>query len=287
LFGSAGFGDEAGVEEDDAVGHVAGELHFVGDDDHGHAFFGQVAHDAQDFVAQLGVERAGGFVEEHDSGLHREGAGDGDSLLLAAGELRRVGVGFLVEADFREELARQMFRFGAGHAFYDDGGFGDVFENGEVREEVEGLENHAGTHAELALLFTLRRSGFGPEFVCSKDSCNERQLREKRPPLPGPLLPRRRGGRTRQACRGWLAALDSDAVDGDGAGVSEFELVEATQEGAFAATARADQDDGLSALLLVVNAVENTVTTVRFHELFDGDHILLLRFDGTFGSTTF
>ena len=35
----------------------------------------------------LGVERAGGFVEDEDAGVGEDGAGDGETLALAAGEL--------------------------------------------------------------------------------------------------------------------------------------------------------------------------------------------------------
>ena len=36
----------------------------------------------------LGVERAGGLVEDQDRGVAEDGAGDGESLALAAGEVR-------------------------------------------------------------------------------------------------------------------------------------------------------------------------------------------------------
>jgi hypothetical protein len=35
---------------------------------------------------QLGIERRGRLVEEHQLGLHRQGAGDRHPLLLASGE---------------------------------------------------------------------------------------------------------------------------------------------------------------------------------------------------------
>ena len=40
-------------------------------------------------------------------GIERQCAGDGDPLLLAAGEVDRVGFGFLGEADAGEQLARR------------------------------------------------------------------------------------------------------------------------------------------------------------------------------------
>src|SRR5919112_2055346 len=76
-----------------ATGRPAGEAHLVGDDDHGHAVAGERGHHVEDLVDHLRVERRGGLVEEHHLGVHRQRAGDGDPLLLAAGQLGRVLVG--------------------------------------------------------------------------------------------------------------------------------------------------------------------------------------------------
>ena len=83
---------------------LPGEAHLVGDHDHGHALVGQLLHDVQHLADQLRVERRGRLVEEHQLGLHGQRAGDRDPLLLAAGELRRVGVELVVEADPVEQL---------------------------------------------------------------------------------------------------------------------------------------------------------------------------------------
>ncbi len=56
---------------------------------------GELAHRPQHLADQLGVERGGRLVEEHQLGVHGERARDGDALLLAAGEARGIGVGFL------------------------------------------------------------------------------------------------------------------------------------------------------------------------------------------------
>src|ERR1043166_1582611 len=73
LVGLAGLGDAAGVEEEDAVGHVAGELHLVRDHNHGCSFFRKLAHDAQDLAAQLRIEGAGWLVEEHNLRSNTQG----------------------------------------------------------------------------------------------------------------------------------------------------------------------------------------------------------------------
>src|SRR5580704_17065396 len=47
--------DAALVDEDDAVGDLAGEADFMGDDDHRHAGFGQPTDHRENLADQLGV----------------------------------------------------------------------------------------------------------------------------------------------------------------------------------------------------------------------------------------
>ncbi len=76
--------DAAFVDESDAAGDMGGEAHFVGDDEHRHAFGREALHHLQDFADQLGIERRGWLIEQHEAGLHRQRPRDGDALLLAA-----------------------------------------------------------------------------------------------------------------------------------------------------------------------------------------------------------
>ena len=106
-----------GVLDDRAVGHehhpvrrAAGEAHLVGHHEHRHALLGQRGHDVQHLVDHLGVERAGRLVEQHHLGVHRQRAGDRHALLLTAGQLGRVLVGLVGDADPLE----QRHRLGAG-----------------------------------------------------------------------------------------------------------------------------------------------------------------------------
>jgi hypothetical protein len=65
-------------------------------------------------VAVLGVEVARGLVgEEHGRGAG-EGAGDGDALLLAAGELGGQVLGAVAHADLLEGLGHAVLRSLAG-----------------------------------------------------------------------------------------------------------------------------------------------------------------------------
>ena len=98
------FHNDAAVHKDDAVGDIAGKAHLVRHDDHGHTVVRQVAHDAQNVAHELRVERRGGLVKEHHVRVHRQGAGDGHALLLAARELARHKVDALGQADLGQLL---------------------------------------------------------------------------------------------------------------------------------------------------------------------------------------
>ena len=65
---------------------------------------GESADRVQHLADQLGVERRGHLVEQQDLGLERQGSGDRDPLLLAAGELVGIGVLLAGEADLGEQL---------------------------------------------------------------------------------------------------------------------------------------------------------------------------------------
>ena len=80
-------GDFAVAHVEDAVGDLGG-LGVVGDHQDGLVQLAAgLAEHVQDGVGVFGVEVAGGLVGEDDGGAVDEGAGDGDALLLAAGEL--------------------------------------------------------------------------------------------------------------------------------------------------------------------------------------------------------
>ena len=59
----------------------------------------QLLHGVEDLADEFGIQGAGGLVEQHQLGVHGQGAGDGDALLLPAAELRRVGRGLVSQPD--------------------------------------------------------------------------------------------------------------------------------------------------------------------------------------------
>jgi len=100
-----GFGEElrrgaelnelSGQKEGCEIADAGGLLHVVGDGDDGAEIF-QLHEELFDFCGADGVESGARLVEEKDFGLNGEGAGDAETLLLAAGEF----VGGLVEVIF-------------------------------------------------------------------------------------------------------------------------------------------------------------------------------------------
>ncbi len=117
VLGGAELFDFAAVHDGDAVGHDQGFFLVVGDEDEGYA---DAVLEALELdlhrPAELGIQGGEGFVEEEDFRSADQGAGEGDALLLAAGELGRF-------ACFKTREGDEVDGFGdAAGAF----GFGDL-----------------------------------------------------------------------------------------------------------------------------------------------------------------
>ena len=132
-----------------------------------------VGHDVEHLVDHLGVERGGGLVEQHHLGLHGERPGDGDALLLAAGQLRRVLVGLSLPPRPARAARRRASRprpwtgprtlIGPRVTFSQDR---------LVREEVEGLEDHADVGTQPGQVLALVRQRLAVE----RDRCRTRSV---------------------------------------------------------------------------------------------------------------
>src|SRR6478736_9872424 len=68
--------DLAAVHKHHHVGNGAGKTHLMRDADHRHALLRQLNHDVENFLDHLRVKRRGRLVEQHDLGLHAQGARD-------------------------------------------------------------------------------------------------------------------------------------------------------------------------------------------------------------------
>ena len=136
--------DDTLIHEDDLIADLAGKPQLVGNHDHGHTSFRKGLHHVQYLTDEFRVERGGRLVEEQQLGLHRQGAGNRDPLLLPPGQLPRVCLTSVPQSDTIEQHVCLRRHLVAGSAENVDRGFDDVLEHGHVRKQVEALEHHAG-----------------------------------------------------------------------------------------------------------------------------------------------
>ena len=106
----------------------------------GTAFAVEFEEQVADPLAGGAVEVAGGFVGEQHVRLRREGAGNGDPLLLAAGELARIVAQALAEADSLEQFSGALASVGAAFQLQ---GQHHVLQRIEAVEQLERLEHEA------------------------------------------------------------------------------------------------------------------------------------------------
>ena len=78
-------GIAAVTQGDDAVGHLGNLGKPMGDINHPDALVAEIADGGQEPLGFGTGQRAGGFVEDKDPGVLREGLGDFDELLLGDG----------------------------------------------------------------------------------------------------------------------------------------------------------------------------------------------------------
>ena len=140
--------DLTGVHEDDPVGDLPGEAHLVGYADHRHAILGEAGHYVEHFLYHLGVERRGGFIEQHHIRLHTQRTRNRDTLLLSAGKLARIFARLLWNVDTLEEMTGAAFRFCARQPQRLDRCKRAIFQDGKMREQVEALEHHPDTPSD-------------------------------------------------------------------------------------------------------------------------------------------
>ena len=154
------------VDEDDPVGHLAGKAHFVGDHQHGDAGVCQLLHQLQHLAHHLGVKGAGGLIEQDHVRIHCQRAGNGDALLLTAGQALGVDVGLVGQTYAGQQLVCTG-RDGLFVLQLQQGGCQlKVLFHGQVGEQVEVLEHHAhllahGIDVCLVYLHTLKLDGAG------------------------------------------------------------------------------------------------------------------------------
>ena len=224
LFGGAFLHDHAAIHEEDAVRHIAGKVHLVGDDDHGRLAVGKVAQDAQHLAGQLRVEGRGRLIEAEDVRAQGQRTGNGHALLLAAGQLVRIVSGPLRQTHLGQKLLCLLLQLGVDGLFAGlvvRALFGqqltrqhDVLQRGVLREKVEVLEHQTKVEPLLAHFALPLGGGVGG--------------------VPHGL-----------------------AVHLDDAGVRPFQKIQAAQQGRLAGTRRTDDGQRLALLQSERNVLED------------------------------
>ena len=124
----------AARHDDDAVGHRQRLFLVVGDEDRCNT---KALLDATDFAAQagtdFGVKGRQRLVQQQHLGTHGQCAGQGDALLLSAGQLKWIAVAQIGKADQREHLGHALGGLCLGYAS-DLKAKGDVLRDGQVGE---------------------------------------------------------------------------------------------------------------------------------------------------------
>ena len=131
IFSCFFIGDDVPVFHGDDAPGALGEGGVVGDHDDGLAGGGELLEQVGDEFAVFTVEVAGGFIGQQHGGLVGQGAGDGDALLLAAGEAVGAALELVAQAEALEQRggAVHVFVFGKAREFHH--GERDVFLGGE------------------------------------------------------------------------------------------------------------------------------------------------------------
>ena len=106
------------------------------------------------------------MISSHSSPrFHGQCPGDRDPLLLAAGQLPRIGVRAVRQPDAGQQLQGSLAGLGHRQAQHVDGGFHHVAGRRQVREQLEVLEDHPEQPADLGDGSGVGRSGPAAELV--------------------------------------------------------------------------------------------------------------------------
>ena len=134
--------DRAFIHKHNQIRSRFGKAHLMGYQKHRHSAFGELEHYVQHLLDHLRIKGGSRFIKEHYLWLHRKGSGDRNTLLLSAGELRRMDIRFLLQPDELEKIHRFLGCLFLGELPNFHRREGDVLQSGEVWKEVKGLEYH-------------------------------------------------------------------------------------------------------------------------------------------------
>ncbi len=102
----------------------------------------ELVEEIENFLAGFAIEIAGGFIGKDDDGAVGKCTGDGDTLLLAAGEL----IGLMVKAVLQSDLSGKPGAGGDHVSVFGTAvvhGYRDVFDDTELLDEIVALKDEA------------------------------------------------------------------------------------------------------------------------------------------------
>ena len=141
-------GDELGVIKIADAAAALGFVHVMGGDEKGDPLAGEEENEVPEGAAGDGVDAGGGFIEEDDFGGVDDGAGEGEALFPAAGELAGAAVEVGGDGGEGDDIGEAAGVAVGGEAV-DSGVEFDVFADGEVFVEAEALGHVTDALADL------------------------------------------------------------------------------------------------------------------------------------------
>ena len=153
LGGLDGRGHLAAAHDADGVGDLHDLAQLVGDQDDRLALAAQAVEDAEQVVGLGRGQHARRLVEDQDVGVAVERLEDLDPLLHADADVLDQRVGIDAELVFLAEFVQELARLGERGAQEAAvlGAQHDVFQHGEVLDQLEVLEHHADAGADGGL----------------------------------------------------------------------------------------------------------------------------------------
>ena len=137
------------------------------DEQQGEAFLPpQRLEQRNDFLFSLFVEIARGFVGDQELGPVNQGAGDGDTPLLAAGHLARKGRDAAREADAHEQIMGARINGFRRDVRAKQRRQRDIVDRAQIRQQARELENEADP---LPTQIGARRLGHCPDALASDE----------------------------------------------------------------------------------------------------------------------
>src|SRR5690606_17739098 len=114
---------------------------------------GELFNHVQHFANQFRIQRRSWLIKQHHARAQRQRAGNGDALLLAAGEVTRPGIGFIAQTYHIQKAVGVFNSLFFTELFMRDGCFNQVFQHRKMRKKIEVLKHVPNVDALFEDLF--------------------------------------------------------------------------------------------------------------------------------------